>query len=377
MRRTMSAFLAIAAMFQSASACSGQVRTESGGNSGFGELRPTAAMSSKRAAHTATLLENGRVMIAGGFVGDGGALSSAELFDPERGAFVSATRMSAARSAHTATRLHNGKVLIAGGYNGSYLATAELYDPATNQFTLAGPMTSPRSGHVATLLRDGKVLLAGGVGTGWSFLSTAELYDPKTNVFTATGPMSVARESHTATLLTDGRVLVTGGHMGRRAAITLYTSSELYDPARGVFSKGADLNVKRHKHEAVLLGDGRVLIVGGSDERDGDGAYRNAEIYDANAQSFTAVASTMTSARYKLQGTAVLLKNGKVLIAGGADRAELFDPATNRFFPVTGFMQTKRLFATATLLNDGRVLIAGGYTDGNIVSENAWLFHGA
>jgi hypothetical protein len=284
--------------------------------------------------------------------------------------------MSTRRSGHTATRLPDGKVLIAGGYNGDYLATTEIYDPSANRFSNAGRMTIPRSGHVATLLNDGRVLLAGGVGTGWTFLSTAEIFDPRTGVFTATGSMSVARESHTATLLPDGRVLVTGGHTGRRAAITIYTSCEIFDPKTGTFASAGNMTVKRHKHEAVALRDGRVLIVGGSDERDGDGAYTSAEIYDPRLGSFSAVANNMTTARYKLQGTAILLKDGMVLIAGGADRAEVFDPVTNKFLPVAGDMGTKRLFATATLLNNGAVLIAGGYSDGNTVSENAWLYRG-
>lgn len=368
--------LLISAALALAPACQGQVITQQAGPGGGGELTATRGMSSKRAAHTATLLESGRVLITGGFVGDGGGLSSSELFDPERGAFTSAPNMKTARSGHTATRLPGGKVLIAGGYNGGYLATTEIYDPVTNRFAPAGAMTAPRSGHVATLLNDGRVLLAGGVGTGWTFLSTAEIYDPRTGVFTATGSMSVARESHTATLLADGRVLVTGGHRGRRAAITIYTSCEIFDPTTGTFTSGGNMTVKRHKHEAVALRDGRVLIVGGSDERDGDGAYKNAEIYDPRSKSFSAVANNMTTARYKLQGTVILLKNGKVLIAGGAHRAEVFDPATNRFLPVSGDMGTKRLFATATLLNDGAVLIAGGYSDGNTVSENAWLYRG-
>ena len=378
MRRHATLFAIFTTMTAFVTACSGQavVTDPPRERASTGVLTRIATMGSKRAAHTATLLDNGRVLIAGGFVGDGDGLSSAELFDPERGAFTSAPAMKATRSGHTATLLPDGKVLIAGGYNGNYLATTEIYDPGTNRFAPAGAMTAPRSGHVATLLNDGRVLLAGGVGTGWTFLSTAEIYDPRTGVFTATGPMSVARESHTATLLADGRVLVTGGHMGRRAAITIYTSSEIFDPSTGTFTSAGNMTVKRHKHEAVALRDGRVLIVGGSDERDGAGAYKNAEIYDPRIKSFSAVANNMTTARYKLQGTAILLKNGKVLIAGGAQRAEVYDPATNSFLPVSGDMGTKRLFATATLLNNGAVLIAGGYSDGNTVSENAWLYRG-
>jgi hypothetical protein len=234
-------------------------------------------------------------------------------------------------------------------------------------------MTAARSGHVATLLPNGRVLLAGGVGVGWTFLASAEVYDPATNKFTATGDMLAARESHTATLLTNGKVLIAGGHRGRRSAITIYSSAEVYDPASGRFAAAGDMTRIRHKHEAVLLADGRVLILGGSDERDGDGAYASAEIYDPARSTFRATGN-MNLTRYKLQGTAVLLSNGKVLVAGGANRAEVFDPVRNTFSFAAGDMETIRLFATATLLKNGQVLITGGYHPGNIVSPNAWVY---
>ncbi|HEX4762061.1 MAG TPA: kelch repeat-containing protein, partial [Sphingomicrobium sp.] len=119
--------------------------------------------------------------------------------------------------------------------------------------------------------------------------------------------------------------------------------------------------------------DGRVLIAGGSDERDGRGAYVSAEIYDPRTGKFTATGD-MNAARYKLQGTSVLLKDGKVLFAGGSDKAEIFDPATNTFSYVHGSLGTNRFFATATLLRNGHVLITGGYDDSNAASAHAWEY---
>ena len=377
-KKNVSFFLMLMVSFAFVPSCRAQVATDEQRTqtnvARDGVVSAIRSMTTKRAAHTATLLNNGKVLIAGGFVGDSGGLSSVELFDPTTKTFTSAENMSAARAGHTATLLPNGKVLITGGYNGDYLNSAEVYDPATSRFASAGRMVTARSGHVATLLNNGNVLLVGGVGTGWTFLADAELFDPQTNTFTATGGMATARESHTATLLKDGKVLITGGHKDRRSAITIYTSTEIYNPASETFTAAGNLTVKRHKHDATLLADGRVLIIGGSDERDGNGAYRNAEIFNSANGTFTAVKNNMNTARYKLQGTAILLKNGKVLIAGGANQAEVFNPATNSFSYASGDMGTKRLFATATLLKNGQVLITGGYHDGNMVSANAWIY---
>lgn len=330
-------------------------------------------MSANRASHTATLLPNGKVLITGGFAGRDSSLASTEMFDPKTNRFSPAAEMSVSRLGHTATLLPNGKVLITGGFNGDYLDSAELYDLKTGKFSPTGKMTMPRSEHIAVLLKNGKVLLAGGVGTGWTFLSDAEIYDPATNTFTKTGKMTKARESHTATLLKGGKVLLTGGHQGRRSAIEIYSSAEIYNPANGTFTAAANLTVKRHKHAAVLLADGQVLIVGGSDERDSGGQYTTAEIYNPQKNIFTKVGD-MNLSRYKFQGTTVLLPNGKILIAGGANRAEIFDPKSNTFEIVAGNFETVRLFSTATLLPDGQVLIVGGYDNNTVVSKQAWIF---
>lgn len=297
---------------------------QAGGVREAGSVNSVHGMTASRAAHTTTLLPNGKVLVAGGFTGGGNRLASAEAFDPTTSTFSAAGTMRVTRAGHTATLLPNGKVLIAGGYNGSYLASAELYDPATRTFTPAGRMVTAGSGHVAVLLNNGKVL-------------------------------------------------ITGGHKGRRAAITIYSSAELYDPATGMFAATGNMTRIRHKHEAILLADGSVLIVGGADERDGRPAYTSVEIYNSATGVFTA-SGNMNSARYKLQGTVVLLDNGKVLIAGGAKGAEVFDPLTNAFCFAAGDMGTPRLFATATRLPNGRVLITGGYHGNNNVSSNAWIY---
>lgn len=332
-------------------------------------------MQASRAAHTSTLLPNGKVLIAGGFDGIGNALSSAEIFDPISNSFSFTNSMVFPRQSHTATLLQNDKVLIAGGYGsaGEYLSSAELYDPLTDKFTLIGEMTVPRAGQIAVLLNNGNVLLAGGVTSDWVFLETAELYDPNTNTFSSTGNMAVPRESHTATLLKDGKVLITGGHQGRRSSITIYSSAEIYDPASGLFSPTSSMLTKRHKHDAVLLEDGSVLVAGGADERDDKGQYKSAEVYDPETGLFSKVGD-MNASRYKFQGTSVLLKNGMVLLMGGASITEIYDPITNTFNKVNEGVGATRLFAAATLLPDSRVVLSGGYGSNISSSAKVWVF---
>jgi hypothetical protein len=283
--------------------------------------------------------------------------------------------MRTPRHSHTATLLPGGTVLITGGYDaaGEYLRSAEIYDPATNTFGSTGAMSSARTGHVAVPLRDGRVLLIGGVGEGWTFLSSAEIYDPATATFASTGSMRVPRGSHAAVPLADGRVLVVGGHQGRPASIQLYTSAEIYDAAAGRFSPAGDMSIRRHKHDAVLLRDGRVLITGGTDERDSRGVYTSTEVYDPRTGEFRP-AGAMRLPRYKHRGTSVLLPDGRVLLAGGATQAEVYDPRTDRFSLVDGEARLAGQFSAISPLADGRVVITGGYGNDLVPQSAAWLY---
>ena len=334
---------------------------------------PTGSMGTARAAHTATLLKNGQVLVCGGF--SGSTLSGAEIYDPGSKTFKPVGNMAVPRAGHSATLLPDGRVLVAGGYNGNYLFGTEIFDLVTKTFTSAGMMTTPRSGHTATILGNGKILFAGGVGIGWSFLESAELYDIHKGTFSATGFMATARESHTATRLKNGTVLITGGHKGRRKDIKIYSSAEIYNPSSGEFTPTGSMTKIHHKHDAVMLGDGRVLITGGSDERDSGGAYTGSEIYDPVLATFSS-AGNMNLPRYKHNGTSILLENGNVLIAGGANRAEIYNPKTKAFTMVAGSMKTRRLFSCATLLANGNVLITGGYDENQKTSANAWISEG-
>jgi hypothetical protein len=227
-----------------------------------GEFSPGARLGKARAFHTATLLEDGRLLVAGGAGTTTGAtpLASAELYDPvtERSAPVGPLKK--ARVYHTATRLEDGRVLIVGGLTkrSRSLASAELYDPATERITSVGPLAHARLQHTATRLDDGHVLVIGGVTPDAGPVLTAELYDPSSQRFESVGSLTRARVGHTSTLLDDGRVLVIGGGGNERA------SMEVYDPVTGSFTDGGSLHSARYGHRATRLDDGTVLIAGGS-----------------------------------------------------------------------------------------------------------------
>jgi len=185
-----------------------------------GTFAPTGFMKLARGYATATLLLNGKVLVAGGqyYSGAQYVTKTAELYDPASGTFSYTGQMTIPRYAHTATLLQNGKVLITGGLdnNSNVRGRAELYDPATGAFTATGNMSLARQHHTATLLPNGKVLVAGGFyysdPTYETYITdTAELYDPATGAFTSTGNMAFARVAHTATLLGNGLVLIAGG----------------------------------------------------------------------------------------------------------------------------------------------------------------------
>lgn len=334
-----------------------------------GIWKPAGSMVAPRDSHTATLLLDGRVLIAGGSNNNNVALESAELFDPVQGIFQATGSMSEARATHTATLLSNGKVLIAGGYPSR--SSAEVYDPSTGLFTATGSMIAVRDSHTATLLPNGKVLIAGGWQDGVGSINTAELYDPSTGLFRATGSMMAERDSHTATLLPNGKVLVAGG------SDTQLT--ELYDPETEKFTFAGYLKTPRHSHTATLLPAGKVLVVAG---RDRDQALiSDAELYDAAAGGDFSLTGSMSFGKDK--HAAALLPTGEVMITGGQyvfgtfTATEIYDPLTGQFH-ASGEMASPRRSHTATRLTDGRVLVAGGYVDYPIaVLSSAELFYAA
>jgi len=153
----------------------------------------------------------------------------------------------------------------------------------------------------------------------------------------------------------------------------LSASAELYDPKTGTFSETGNLLTARYKHTAGLLPDGRVLIAGGSDERDWSGNLNSAEVYDPRIEKFVPT-SSMNDSRFKLPEEAVQLQAGKLLVAGGSREAEIFDPASGKFFVVSGQMNDKWHYMTETRLRDGSVLLAGGYANNDQGTAQTWIY---
>ncbi len=215
-------------------------------------------MVAPRGGHTATLLPNGQVLVAGGQAGD--YLTSAELYTPATGTWATTGSLATPRVRYTATLLPNGQVLAVGGsyYDNDNLprvAGCELYNPATGFWSPISNLATPRFGHTATLLPNGKVLVAGG-SNGSSFVANAELYDPVKGTWSPTGSLANARGLHTASLLPGGQVLAVGG-------LFAIIMAELYNPATGLWS-GAGTPVNIHiEHTATLLHDGQVLVAAG------------------------------------------------------------------------------------------------------------------
>jgi hypothetical protein len=331
----------------------------------------TGNMTTGRYLQTATLLNTGKVLVAGGLNGFGTALSSTELYDPSNGTFALTGSMTSPRFRHTATLLNDGRVLIVGGESSgtgppSPLASVEIYDPANGTFTATGTMSTGRYFHTATMLPTGKVLVAGGLfstSNGNFILPSAELYDPVAGSFTLTGSLNNAREEHTATLLTNGLVLIAGGNNGS-GGVNGFVSAELYNPASGAFTTTGNPNTARSGHVAHLLNTGKVFIAAGYVP--GGSELATSELYDPSTGTFALSGSLSTAREFERSS---LLNNGMVLITGGLGQSntssfalasgELYDPISG-LFSSAGDMSFASYWQTETLLGNGDALIAGG-----------------
>ena len=334
-----------------------------------------------RANHTATLLPNGNVLVAGGSDNTGAPLAIAELYDATAGSWTNAGNLTSARFSHTATLLPNGKVLFVGGNGVAYpavsaVANAELYNPLAaraSPWSSAGVLGAARYLHTATLLPSGTVLVWGGRSSAGGTWLNAEFYAEGAGIWFDAGSLVTGRLYHTTTLLTNGKVLVAGG--GRANGVTL-NSAELYDPAAvpaSAWSNTGSLSTARRFHTTTPLANGKVLAVGGEG---GSGYLTSTELYEPATNTWS---NTRDLAAGRTSHTATLLSNGKVLVVGGFNgasmaSAELYDPATNRWSGA-GNLTTGRYYHTATLLPNGKVLVAGGASTGGVLQAAAELYN--
>lgn len=321
-----------------------------------GSWEATGALNQARITQTSTLLDDGRVLVAGGR-GSAGALTSAELYSPVPGLFTATGSMATSRWSHTATLLPDGRVLVVGGFTGfvpgnaqAVTDSAEVYDPATDTWTATGALQTRRALHSATLLADGRVLVAGGrTCTGpppatcdFTFrTATAELYDPATGTWAPTGSLNALRHTTSATVLADGRVLVPAGFSAPDPHDTDRTA-DVYDPAAGTWSLTGDLNRSRARQGAMTLPDGTALVGPGSRSTTFGPPFvatinDTTEVYDPATDTWQlTVGKPLLPGRFNFQQA--VLPNGRALVAGGfggpagaeapTRSAEVYDPAS-------------------------------------------------
>lgn len=335
-------------------------------------LQGIGAMPGPRAAHSATRLADGRVLIAGGCRSDGceeGLAEDVLLFDPANGHFETTGALRNARAGHRAVALQDGTVLVIGGWTQTGVTDSiERYHPASGRFEPFARLRVARDGFSATVLADGTILVAGGYTDGMRRLASAERFDPRTRRSTPVADMRSPRMSHTATRLADGRVLVAGGSDSRDSVTA---TLEVFDPASAGFSPAGTLRKARHKHAAIRIGD-EVLIIGGAGIPESTGHYTETEVWTAAAGN-TAPGPHLREGRYKFLDSVVPLPAGRVLVAGGGTHAEILSPDRSAFRQIARPIGKRLAFATATPLADGRVLVLGGYDPDIRVSNGAWV----
>jgi hypothetical protein len=273
------------------------------------------------------------------------------------------------RAAHLALRLADGSVLVAGGFNGSAAsASAELLGPHEPRFVPVGGMMQPRMDGTGLALVDGAALVLGGLARLNQPLAEVERFDPATRRFAPVGRLLQGRAHLGAALLPDGQVLVAGGLTVRRQATA---QVERFDPRSGRSELLPPLAAPRCKLAALTLRDGRVLVIGGSTDCEMEGRLASTEIFDPAIGRFVP-GPPMQSPRYKVAGSATVLGDGSVLIAGGAGELERWVPGEPAFRVVGAHPAAAREFNTVTLLHDGSVLVAGGYDTDIRATADAW-----
>jgi RHS repeat-associated protein len=356
----------------------------------------TSTMAWIRRSHTATLLPNGQVLVAGGTIDGANAIKKVELYNPSLKAWAIASDMDVARMRHTASQLGttsrpatSGSVLFVGGRDGSSsLHTTRHYWPSTGTWTPGVDLGTPRDSHSATVLADGRVLIAGGVGNTTVFPAAA-LFDPEADPLVedpwnstpnmpSNSGVNGRRRWHTATLLStanaslNNRVLVVGGNNGGTNSVAIVLA---FNPANTSWSVLPPLPGPREGHTATLLSNGKVLVTGG---RNGTTPLNTALLFDpgTTGNGSWAAAGTLNPARELHTATLLsssIANSGSVLLAGGSNTSGSLG-TSDLFNGVNTWTATAPLFAavnshTATLLGTGSVLLAGGISGNAVTSQ--------
>lgn len=334
----------------------------------------TSPLATERYDYSATLMPNGKVMVAGGYnyrVAGQYPQSVVEIYDTANGTWEAAPSLPAPRYQHSATLLPGGQVMVAGGANSIVLNTSVVYDPAAALWTTSGNMQAPREwAFCATLMPNGKILVSGGqsMGGGFLFSPSAEVYDIASGVWSMTGRMTWGRRAHNQVLLPNGRVLVVGGYEIRSTQ-----TCELYDTATGQWTRTGDLHTARDTQASCLLPNGKVLTAGGvhSTYDDPDEFLSSCELYNPDTGLWTMTGS-MSQIRRDFE--LVPLPNGKIMAVGGKDPAgvalagcELYDQATGQWTPASS-LSIGRIGYGATVLGNGKILVSGGSSGGPLNS---------
>lgn len=305
-------------------------------------------MQDDRAFHNAVQLQDGRILVCGGTQGPYGTgpyhikvLDTVEIFDPATETWSNAAPLSIPRAGSTATLLPDGRVLVAGGTKGdgqnrlfavddlltTSLRTTEIYDPANNTWTAGPNMSEPKAGAVAVALDSGEVMIAGGITFQTifgipipDFSDAVAFYDPASNSF-RTRTMREKRALFGMTKLADGRVLMAGGAGGDIFSIGPIKKTEIYDPATDNFTNLALLSTSVAFSGCVTLPDGRAAIVGGATgDLDDPIPVNNCWIFDPNGDTITEVASM--GATHAGHVTVAAFNGNITAIAGESDSGQ-------------------------------------------------------
>ena len=335
----------------------------------FSQIIGTGQLNIERRGHSATLLEDGKVLIVGGD-NQNGAVSQAEVFDPASQTSALAATSITPRTDHSATRLSNKRVLVIGGRDQSAsLQSTEIYDPVTLSFVVGPSMMRARSGHTATILSDGKILVAGG-----DLFASAEIYDPVTESFSLVSEsLNTARKFHSAILTSSGQVMIVGGVNAQGAMLN---TAEVFDPAsQSFYMPPTDMQTARAFATLKLLPDGKVLIIGGDAELSmevfdpADGIFiakallpPNVGLLDAtlSTQSRAALFSPSISQDPLLQG---VLTSEQLALLDRADQSITELPSRNQALVAGGINSTGQILNSAKLVNSSSASVTTDKTD--------------